>query len=157
MIWQTGDILDIANSERCNVVAFTANSVLNKNGALVMGAGVAKRIRDHYPDIDAKLGSKITKKLGENNQADFHVAVQKVEDVFVVAVQVKRDWRDNGDWDLTVESLELLARYLSEYPHLKCVLNCPLIGLGGFGNQQDKVRKMVESVFENTDIIVCVK
>ncbi len=163
MKWASGDLIDIARDEKCHVVAFTANSVLktvNKQPALVMGAGAAKRVRDYFPGVDIDLGKKIAALQAAPRsglQLDYHIVSSKRDGIHVAAIQVKRDWRDEGDWDLTVQSLTLLSGYLAEFPHLKCSLNCPLIGLGGFASQKDKVFKMVESILGDSNIIVCVK
>lgn len=162
MKWISGDLIDIARAENCHVVAFTANSVLktvDQQLALVMGAGAAKRVRDYFPGIDIALGQKIaalqtTPRSGV--QKDYHIVSSKHSGMHVAALQVKRDWRDEGDWDLTAQSLTLLSGYLAEFPHLKCVLNCPLIGLGGFRERKAEVQAMVEKHLEGANILVSV-
>jgi hypothetical protein len=89
-------------------------------------------------------------------QDDYQVVAAKQGDLWVAAVQVKRHWKDAGVWDLTVDSLEALARHLAKYPDLKCVLNCPLIGLGGFADRAEEVKEMVSLVLQDANVLVCV-
>ena len=48
------------------VFLFTGNPVIKKNGAIVMGRGAAREIRDHYPGIDLSFGTILTKKPNAN-------------------------------------------------------------------------------------------
>lgn len=42
-------------------VCITTNSILNKNGELVMGAGVALEAKQRFPELPKVYGSKIKK------------------------------------------------------------------------------------------------
>lgn len=163
MEWRKGDMLEVGKKEVCNVIAFTANAVVREErgqSALVMGGGAALRVRDAFPGIDFALGKRILSTssrptLKSGVQDDYYVVAAKQGDLWVAAVQVKRHWKDAGDWDLTVDSLEALARHLAKYPDLKCVLNCPLIGLGGFADRIDEVKDMVSLVLKDANVLVC--
>ena len=72
----------------------------------------------------------------------------------IVAVQTKRDWKAPGDWDLTVASLKMFSARLNK-ENIRFVLNCPLIGLGGFGDERKRVFDMVEEILGQNDVIVC--
>ena len=161
MEWLSGDMLQVAREEECEIIAFTANSVLksiNGSQALVMGGGAAKRVRDAFPGIDIQLAEKIieSRSIDNNNSADYYVVASKTNGLWVAAVQVKRHWKDDGDWKLTETSLKTLARHLSKNPNRKCVLNCPLIGLGGFSDRIDDVKQMVEDTLKDANVFVCI-
>jgi hypothetical protein len=164
MEWRTGDMLDVGQKEGCNVIAFTANAVVReerRQAALVMGGGAALRVRNAFPGIDFALGQRILNASSRPSfksgvQDDYYVVAAKQNDLWVAAVQVKRHWQDVGDWDLTEDSLEALSRHLAKYPDLKCVLNCPLIGLGGFADRADEVKEMVSLVLKDANVLVCV-
>lgn len=54
-------------------LVFTANSVVTSTKRLVMGAGIAKQVRDRYPGIDRFFGETLL----DNNPAGarFHLLV----------------------------------------------------------------------------------
>ena len=133
------DFLDLAIEENINNIVFTANSVVT-NGKLVMGAGAALRIRNAYPEIDSQFGELLL----PNGRKDYHVVeVHRPEENphTVYALQVKRHYRDNGDFELCITSLRKLIDKLKDEP---AVLNCPLIGYGGFSDKTQRVYDMVE-------------
>jgi hypothetical protein len=59
MEWRKGDMLEVAAQLGCHTIAFTANAFVTDDFRLVMGAGAAKRIRDHFPGVDSDFGFKI--------------------------------------------------------------------------------------------------
>ena len=163
MQWTQGDMLECAKQNGINTIAFTANSCIGSDGALVMGAGAAKRVRDAFPGVGTGLAAAIP--TGGDYHIACHVYGADVESTdysqyhakaIIVAVQVKRDWQDPGDWDLTVTSLKQLAAYLYyRTPQAKAVLNCPLIGHGGWRGREVEVMRMVEEILADIDIVVC--
>jgi len=44
---------------KADAICFTSNGILKKNGALIMGAGVAKAFRDNFFNIDHSAGSLV--------------------------------------------------------------------------------------------------
>lgn len=160
MEWRTGDMIDVCKEVGANGIVFTANSVVKNNGELTMGGGAAKRVRDYFPSsVPSALGQEI-KKNNDRVQPDYYLAgiqfklKETLEPFYIFALQVKRDFKDNGDLSLTIESLQLLAKWCSENPDVKLVLNCPLIGLGGFANQKEDIRNIVDGILFNCDVVV---
>ena len=47
----------LAHWKEADLLLITTNSTLKKNGALVMGAGIALTIRDRFKDVAKLLGS----------------------------------------------------------------------------------------------------
>lgn len=89
--------------------AVTTNGMVTKNGAAVMGAGIAKYARDTFRGIDGFLG-ELLKRHG--NRPYFMGAWEDADrakaglspPVFVVTMPTKRDWRDPSDLDLIKKS-----------------------------------------------------
>ena len=54
---QYGNMFEAFNE--ADLWLFTANGVIKRNGALVMGAGIAKTVRDKWPGIDLKIGTPL--------------------------------------------------------------------------------------------------
>ena len=84
-----------------------------------------------------------------------HWLEDKKDHIRLVALQVKRHYNAQGDLDLTEQSLEKFAEMMRSRPERRAVMNCPLIGLGGFGDQQKLVTDLVERVLGDIDVIVC--
>jgi len=81
----------------------TTNGITKANGAAVMGAGVAKTVRDLYPGIDQKLGQLLREKGN-------HVHLLMSAPVNIFSFPTKHHWRDNSDPALIARSAsELVA------------------------------------------------
>lgn len=142
------DFLELAIQENIDHIVFSANRVVNKYG-LVMGKGAAQRIRDAYPGITSDFG----KILDRQRPGDYHVIqVHRHENPSnVYALQVKRHYRDLGDFELCRTSLQKLVEILGDSP---AVMNCPLIKNGGFHDEKERVFEMIESVLKNSPVLV---
>jgi len=164
MKWVSGDFVDLAHKHKATGIAFTANAVIMKKDdqyKLVMGAGAAKRIRDKFLGIDAKLAEEIVKNVNDYPEhtrqvKDYYLSYCDYDNLRIFAVQTKKHFKEAGDWDLTVQSLEQLANYIKHNPESKIILNCPLINNGGFGDRIDEVKQMVENIFKDTKILVSI-
>ena len=172
MNWTRGDLIDVARHEGITHVAFTANAEVTAGKALVMGAGAAKRIRDYFLGIDKVFASLLEFHLCDpashrdyrlmtyTTHSEGWLGVDWISDVVTVsAVQVKRRWQEPGDLQLTRESLVLLRGYVREKEaaglDARCVINCPLIGHGGWSLRKGEVYEMVEAVFQHGPVTVC--
>lgn len=149
MEWRDGcDFLELAIQENIDNIVFSANSVVNQH-SLVMGAGAAKRIRDAYPGITRDFG----KILDRRPVGDYHVImVHRPENPHsVYALQVKRHYRDAGDFELCRNSIRQLVSVLDGAP---AVMNCPLIANGGFADEKELVYEMLEVELKNVPVLV---
>lgn len=160
MEWIEGDLIEVALARHLTAIAFTANSTLSQ-GKLVMGYGAAKRVRDEFRGVDAVLGDLVFFETGGDKKNEYNLVYDEFsfrgtpKPLTILAVQVKYDWRNRGDWDLTKRSLERLAFWRHRSEGLQCTLNCPLIGAGGYADREPEVRDLVEKTLEKTDILVC--
>ena len=124
MKWVSGDFVDLAHKHKATGIAFTANAVIMKKDdqyKLVMGAGAAKRIRDKFLGIDAKLAEEIVKNVNDYPEhtrqvKDYYLSYCDYDNLRIFAVQTKKHFKEAGDWDLTVQSLEQLANYIKHNP-----------------------------------------
>jgi len=89
-------------SER-DLLIFTSNGVVKKDGSLVMGKGIAKLVRDFYPGIDRVFGRRV-RTYGN------HPFILKIEGKaspsprFVMSFPTKHHWRDRSSLELIRES-----------------------------------------------------
>ena len=173
MQWHNGDVLELAESVKANIVLFTANSVVT-DSRLVMGAGFAKQVRDTFKGIDLELGRTLLGSSGTNGvQPDYGLVTAVTRhnnrSLIIGALQVKKHYNDHknvktkqGCWELTESSLFMLQTTLRGWsknlPPFVLVMNCPLIGLGGYASEKDKVVGLVENYLgEFEDVYVCTK
>ena len=89
-----------------NVITFTGNSYIRKDGHLVMGAGAAKSVRNWCPEVGLLLGKKIPH-LQEYNLASAKVNYSGRQ-IPIGVFQVKYHFQDSADLDLIKRSAQKL-------------------------------------------------
>jgi hypothetical protein len=167
MEWRTGDLINVCKELDADGVVFTANSVIcNKNGIrqLVVGSGAALRVKQYFPDsLPSALANVVAPGDTFGVTPDYHFAgvtfkrANKPDSPFYVfALQVKRHFANDGDLQLAIESLTQLAAWCQDNPDVKLVLNCPLIGLGGFASRAEEIKGVVEGILRNTNVVVTI-
>ena len=123
MLLKRGNIFD--DYDALDFVGITTNSILNKKGELVMGAGIAKTAKGICPELPSMFGSQIKDKGVEGGFYGLLLAGK------YVAFQTKRDWRDNSDIQDVIRSINMLKRGAEKYPNSKFGLPFPAINNGG--------------------------
>jgi len=53
-----------------NLFLITTNSTIRKDGALIMGRGIAQQARDRFPGLDVVLGKQILSLCGQKGSMD---------------------------------------------------------------------------------------
>ena len=125
-----------------NVYIFTGNGSVKNNGAIVMGRGAAKQVRDSYPGIDKKLGMHISL----CPQAYFfHIAI--ASDQFIGWFKVKNHWQQPADLKLIELATTALSLHASEYPIHTYHMNFPGVGNGRLNDSA--VLPIIESLPDN--------
>jgi len=110
-----------------DVYLFTANNVIKTNGALVMGAGAAKEVRDAWKGVDLLLGEKIARFCG----GDYGLISATINKHQVIAAfQTKRQYNQPAIYDVVRKSTKALDKFARKFPQLVFHLNYPAIGLG---------------------------
>lgn len=104
---QTINILDSRILLKADAVCFTSNGVTKQNGALVMGAGVAKSFRDAYPMLDVHAGYCV-RTHGNKCQ------IIREGPPAIVAFPTKHHWRDPSDLSLIQRSAEQLMALIRD-------------------------------------------
>jgi uncharacterized protein YeaO (DUF488 family) len=127
------DILKI--KDKYNVICFTANSIVKKDGALVMGAGNAKAFRDKFSGIDKKFGS-----VSQN----FGFKVIEFNGVKIGAFQTKVNYKDPSTKEIISNSVKELKRYIKENPRERIALCYPGISNGGL--TKEEVRPLLKGL-----------
>lgn len=140
-----GDMIHSYDPER-SWLLFTANSYVNNDGALVMGAGMAKQVAYQYPYLRSYFGSLIMSK-------DVHLGTYHIlshSKLKIAAFQVKRDWRLPAILTLIEESAAMLNGWARGIPSQVFNLNYPGIGNGKLSVEQ--VEPILASLPDNVHV-----
>ena len=100
-----GDIWEQHKLKRWVVI--TTNGTVRKDGACVMGRGVAKQAADKFPNLPFKLGEAL--KVGGNN-------VHIFDYLKIITLPVKYGWREPADLALIERSLKQLVAWADVPP-----------------------------------------
>ncbi len=88
-----------------NFIVITTNGFVKKNGACVMGRGIAQQTRDKFLGFDKKLGTRI-KNEGNN--------VFIWDEEGLITFPTKHLWMDDSDLELIERSAKQLAELYEE-------------------------------------------
>lgn len=131
--------------EHPNVYCFTGNRIVRNDGALVMGRGAARQLRDQYPGLDKQLGARLRELAAQRRIA----AVPMGPVTALIWFQVKHHWADEADLTLISEAALQLAETAWEHPGLTFHLNAPGIGNGrlSWNQVEPLLRCLPDNVF----------
>lgn len=104
----------------------TTNSYIKNNGALVMGAGIAKQARDKKNGIDKYFGNLIEKECGHLGVYGTIIPNKTKIGLF----QVKKHFKNKADLSLIINSMNQLRAYAEIFNDEEIHLNYPGIGNG---------------------------
>lgn len=133
-VFKTGDMWSVF--DEVDYFIITTNAIVKTNGALVMGAGIAKQMRDKYPGIDQEIGRAIGK-FGSGGTYGLLLGNK------VGAFQVKYHFKSMANLGLISLSAKQLAEEARANPDKTYALNYPGIGNGGLK------RWLVEPLLQN--------
>ena len=124
------------------VFLFTGNPVVKQNGAIVMGRGAAKQVRDFYPGIDIRFGN------GIKEFPNHHLLwVSLHEDQHLGWFKVKNHWQSPAEISLIEESSRQLGDIATRYPDKTFHMNYPGVGNGRL--HIDQVRGILTALPDN--------
>lgn len=131
MKFQQGNIWDIWDT--ADLFLFTGNSTVTQEGRLVMGRGLAREVRDRFPNVDYALGQEILKQGHKTSRGlEYGLIVSpRWPEAKLGVLQVKYNWKDNADRVLINNSLIDIAMWSVENKGKQIHLNMPGIGNGG--------------------------
>lgn len=113
--------------EAADLFLITTNSYIKKNGALVMGRGIARQARDRFVGLDVALGRSI------EHLSEYYLLVSKDwPRKKLGAFQVKRHYKDKADVELIERATWSLINWMRG-KDVQVHLNCPGVGNGGLG------------------------
>lgn len=119
-----------ANWALPDIVFFTSNQIVKRNGELVMGAGNAKAARDAIPNAAYIMGQAFRLK-GQQVYAELVCAPSQ----YLGAFATKQHYKDNSSLEFVLESLKLLTEHAVANPTFRLHIPYPAIGNGGLTRQ----------------------
>lgn len=134
---------------KADAFLITTNSTIKRNGALVMGRGIAKEARDRFPGLDLALGSRIMREYGNKGIYGLMLS-ERFPEAKLGAFQVKLAYDDPAELWLIRKSTAMLADFAKNNPELKIHLNFPGIGNGRLAIQA--VMDIVEILPDNVTL-----
>jgi hypothetical protein len=122
-VFMTGDMWSVF--DEVDYFVITTNAIIKRNGAVVMGAGIAKQMRDKYPGIDVEIGKRIKAECGSGGEYGLLLGNK------VGAFQVKHHYKDMANLYLIKMAATSLEQEARANPDKTYALNYPGIGNGG--------------------------
>jgi hypothetical protein len=138
MLEVNGNIWDYYDKGAWIVVP--TNGSVRKDGAAVMGRGIAKQLADKCPYFPQSLGTAL-KNVGNR------VLIWPAERV--VTMPVKHKWNEKADIKLIERSLKELVSVTGTIP-----LYIPHVGCGNGKLDWDKVKPLMEELLDDRFIVV---
>lgn len=150
MIEVTGDIFEQKDAD---CICFTSNGILNKNGDLVMGAGIAKEFKTKWRRLPEFFGRCIKKRgntvfmmdIGERRGEEHRI-------LWICNFPTKHHWKDPSDINLIKTSALELVKYSNLNKVNKIYLPRPGTGLGGL--KWEDVKKVIEPILDDRFIVI---
>lgn len=146
------------------MVVITTNSIVKGNGALVMGAGAARQVRDKVPGIDKECGSAIIAR----KERDTFARNQDMYGFLEVRpwtrpgkggfgiFQVKRHFKSEAQIDLINYSCQTLSQWMRGN-EFKCPVRMNFPGIGNGKLKREKVEPILRAHFKELPVTVCVR
>ena len=116
---------NVFNHDGLDFVCVTTNSILNKKGELVMGAGIALEAKNRYPKLPSVFGDKVDRLDAVGG--DYYILQHKN----IIAFQTKRHYRENSPVDLVRKSINRLKFLATFFDDKVFGLPFPAINNGG--------------------------
>lgn len=161
MILEKGDMWSIFG--KTDMFVITTNPIIRKDGAVVMGRGIAKQMKDRFPEFPFKLAERYTKSVDTQAYDD---ALHPVNTGFVGGFDgqacgwfmVKDHWREPAKLEIIQRSVKELINSLtfrgfdSWYipKTIRYDLNFPGIGNGKLARED--VLPIIEQLPDNVHI-----
>lgn len=120
-----GDAIELLYTPDFQALCITTNGAIRRDGAAVMGRGIALQIRSYIPDIHYTLGTLLRTK--GNHVHHLHTTALNNQ---IISFPVKHMWSEPADLELIKRSCRELMQYLKGYPDIKVLLPRPGCGNG---------------------------
>ena len=146
-IYKQGDMWSV--EQEVDHFIITTNSFIKRNGALVMGAGIAKQLRNKHPGIDIEIGYTITS-LTRPFDTQIRTYYGLILGTYYGMFQVKYHFKDPASLDLIKRSTKELQVHAETNPTKKYALNFPGVGNGKLA--YELVKPVMDTLPDNVQV-----
>ena len=108
-----------------DIYLFTGNPITKANGAIVMGRGAAKQVRDTFPGIDKVFGQQVS--MYPNSSL---IWLRGTKDQYIGWFKVKEHWKLPADLSAIAASANALAIVATTRGDRLFHMNYPGVGNG---------------------------
>lgn len=131
--------------EDASAICVTTNGVIQRNGELVMGKGIALAFKNRYSILPKLLGDRV----GAYGNVPFLIPLTLEDKTtkFIISLPTKKHWRDKSDINLIISSIKRLVEITDYYKFEKVYLTQP--GCGNGGLEWKEVKKVIEPLLDN--------
>jgi hypothetical protein len=128
----------------------TGNSVVRKNGSLVMGKGSALELKNRVLGIDHEFGQIVS--CFNKSNLDYCFVLGSDKKYFYGLLQTKRNWKDKSDLELISKSLSCLNHHACKNKTLLIKVSFPGIGCGGLTSERSEILNMLQKLPDNVEV-----
>lgn len=143
-----------------DALCITTNGVVNKQGKLIMGAGIAKDFRDNFKGIDKTLGNYVNKygnRVFRVGEFEIKVGEEPFKTITVFSFPTKYNWKDKSDLCLINESCVQLKQVVEKF-NIKGDIYVPAPGCSNGGLDWEKeVKPFIGQCFIENRYKICFK
>ena len=127
------------------VICITTNGMVNSQGDLIMGAGIALTAKDKYPLLPRLLGMHVN----EHGNIPLFVPLLKI-----ISYPTKYDWRYKSSLKLIKNSAYLIKKIADKYSLERVYLPPPGCGHGKLS--WTDVKPIIDPIFDDDRFIVLI-
>jgi len=145
------DIMEALKRSDVDAVCIPTNLTVKNNGSAVMGAGIAKLLRDKFASrqLDIRLGQNL-----QNGIKGVHIICDVITvdspDAYItkwlLAFPTKNHWKDPSPIELIIQSAQQLVQFTNKEGWSRVVLTRPGCGLGGL-DWETEVKPVIGPLF----------
>lgn len=145
-----GNAWDLFDSGDFSVLFITTNGFVKKNGAAVMGRGIAAEMKRRYPGIEYKLGNL----LQYGNKVHTLNYSSEPQERFIMSFPVKHNWFENADIELIKQSCQEVMNLLDGHAFKNDKFLLPRPGCGNGHLNWEDVKPIIEPLLDDRFYIV---
>lgn len=146
MILEKGNMWDVFG--KTGLFMITTNPIIRKDGAAVMGRGLAKEAATRFPGLPFRFGTRLDpRNVGYQGITPTGV-IGAFDNQLVGYFMVKSHWKDVAQLDIIEDSVNDLAEWAHHYDRID--LNFPGIGNGKLS--RDVVLPRLQALPDNVHV-----
>jgi len=155
MLEAYGNIWDIAKEGHWDAVVITTNGYVRKDGAAVMGRGIALEAAQRYPGLEYELGEKL-RNFGNHTYPFFY---NDKQDLLTLPVKPtffgpnhQPGWKAKAQLPIILQSISEMLILVNRYHWMDILMPRPGCGFGQL--KWEDVKPKIESLLDNRFTVV---